>query len=297
MPHHAAARSPPTCTTTTPRAGPSADDLIDRMNAAGGDAVRRRRRHGRRRRGRAGAVPGPVHLPPGPSCSWPATTSCGRTAPTATPRSPTTCRGRVRALGWHWLEGDPFVARRRGRRRHGRVVRLLVRPAGSWASPTGSTPPRCQPRGGRPAGAAFAPCSTPRGRRPAASPGRWSPGGTTASSSSWPAGPTSSSCTRPDRLDALRPSLAAVAAVDVRGRPPASRSASCCRRRTRPSGTSSRPTSARPALGHVLLTHPNVKPRLLRPQPPAPRGDRSAAVRAVNVGSGYRVKTFCTVDV
>ncbi len=276
-----------------PKSRPAADDLVDRMNAAGGDAV---------------VVVGDTAVADGDAlerclarftCPGPKLLVAGNhdlwtLGPDSHAVFTETLPARVRAAGWHWLEGDPFVAA-------GGAV-AVVGTVGwydySFARPELGIPRRFYAAGvspgaaGRLGGAFASLLDTTDDIPPTARDvvARWNDAKFVKLG-------------RPDeqflqeRLDELARSLAAVAAC-----PTVVAAVHCVPfHQLLPPPHSAQWDFVKAYLGsdrigHLLLSHPNVR-HVYCGHSHLARQATIGGLHAVNVGSGYRAKTFCTLDV
>ncbi len=273
-----------------PKSRPVADDLVDRMNAAGGDAV---------------VVVGDTAVADGDAlerclsrftCGGPKLFVAGNHelwthGPDSYAAFTADLPRRVRGLGWHWLEGDPFVA--------GDVA--VVGSVGwydyTFAPPELGIPRRfyaakVSPGAAERLGGSFAPLLEqtddvlPIARGVVA---RWNDGKFVH------LGRTDEQFLQ-ERLDGLQRSL-----VSVEGCRTVVAAVHCV-----PFGELLPPPHSAqwdfvkaylgsPRIGQVLLSHANVR-HVYCGHSHLPREATLGDVHAVNVGSGYRVKHFQTLD-
>ena len=274
-----------------PRSRPVADDLIGRMNAAGGDAVLLI--------GDTAVADGDAlehclarFTCPGPKLFVAGNHELWTHGPDSHAIFTTALPARVRAAGWHWLETDPFTAGT------GPDAVAVVGTVGwydhSYADPALGIPPAHYAAGLTPAAAArLGPAYAHLPPPPADATdliARWNDARFVHLG-------------RPDaqflseRIDGLTRSLAAVAGCrsvlaavhcvpfrQLLPPPPA-----------HPAARFARAYLGSDRLGTALLAAPNVR-HVYCGHSHAPAAATIGPAHAVNVGSGYRAKTFHTVD-
>ena len=282
-----------------PRSRLVADELIDRMNAAGGDAVlvvgdtavadgdaleRCLSRF---------AIAGPKLFVAGNHELWTHGPDSHAVFTDALPR-------RVRALGWHWLEGDPFVAAGGG---HGGGDVAVVGTVGwydySFAVASLGIPHRFYAAKVSPGAAArlrgaFAPLLDGADDVSPSAPdvvARWNDGKFVKLG-------RSDEQFLDERLAQLGQSLSAVAQCRT-----AVAAVHCVPfRQLLPPPHSAQWDFVKAYLGserigELLLSQANVRHVYCGHSHLGAEATVGDGVRAVNVGSGYRVKTYCTLDV